>query len=242
MEQLHALIVDDEPPARRRLRAMLAGEPGVSVVDECGTVAEAARQLRALDRVDVVFLDVQLPEQDGFGLTDELAWGAFDHEPAVVFVTAHAEHAARAFDVRAVDYLLKPFSPERLAEALDRVREVAAAGAARRASRQRLPVDLGGRIRLLELDQVEYLRSEGNYVRVHTTTGAHLVRGSLSALGTRLPADRFCRVHRSLIVRLECVREVAVLAHGELALHLRSGATLISGRSYRERVRAALGL
>ena len=239
---IHALLVDDEPPARQRLRALLAAEPDVTVAGEAGTVAGAAAFLAGPHRVDVVFLDVRMPGADGFALVDQLADHDTARAPAVVFVTAYAEHAVRAFGVRALDYLLKPFDRQRLAQTLARVREQLPEPAPAPAPLPRLPVEAGSRIRLLELERIEYLRAEGNYVRVHTVDGSYLVRDSLTGLAARLPSDQFCRVHRSLVVRLGGVREVEVLGHGELALRLRGGATVVSGRRYRDQVRQRLGL
>jgi two-component system LytT family response regulator len=230
---IRALVVDDEPPARRRLIALLSHHPDVTVVGACGTAAEAVRAIGA-DRPEVVFLDVAMPEADGFAVLDELI-----DPPAVVFVTAHAHHAARAFDVAAVDYLVKPYHRERLAAALDRVR-----GRVRQAppSAQRIAVGVGRRTRLLDPAEIDYLQAEGNYVRVYAGTASYLVRATLTAMLSRLDGAAFLRVHRSLAVRLDRVRDVEVLRHGELALRLRTGALLVSGRAYRNHLRRALGL
>lgn len=227
---ISVLIVDDEPPARQRIRSLLDIEQDFTVVGECATAAEA-RDL--LDEVDAVFLDVQMPGGDGFS-----ALGHGEPPPLVVFVSAHAEHAVRAFGVRAVDYLLKPFSRERFRETLDRIREARPG----RPTLDRLPVEYGGGIRLVDLADIDYLRAEGNYVRVHTGATSYLIRRTLAGLEIRLASKGFLRVHRSLIVRLAAIRQIEVLGHGELALELASGTTLISGRAFREQVRAALGL
>jgi two-component system LytT family response regulator len=229
---IRALVVDDEPPACRRLIALLGHHPDVTVVGACGTAAEAVRAIGA-DRPDVVFLDVAMPEADGFAVLDDLV-----DPPAVVFVTAHAHHAARAFDVAAVDYLVKPYHRERLAAALDRVR-----GQLRQAPPAgRIAVGVGRRTRLLDPGEIDYLRAEGNYVRVYAGTASYPVRATLTALLSALDRTAFLRVHRSLVVRLDRVRDVEVLRHGELALRLRTGALLISGRAYRDDLRRALGL
>jgi two-component system LytT family response regulator len=230
---IRALVVDDEPPARRRLVALLGHHADVTVVAVCGTAAEAVRAIAA-DRPDVVFLDVAMPEADGFAVLDELA-----DPPAVVFVTAHAHHAARAFDVAAVDYLVKPYHRERLAAALDRVR-----AHMRRPppAARRLAVGTGRRTRLLDPAEIDYLRADGNYVRVYAGTASYPVRATLAGVLSTLDSAVFLRVHRSLAVRLDRVRDVETLRHGELALRLHTGTLLISGRAYRDEVRRALGL
>jgi two-component system LytT family response regulator len=232
---IRTVIVDDEPPARRRLRALLADHPDVAVIAECGTVAQAADAI-ATDEPDLVFLDVALQEGSGF---DVLAQAA--DPPAVVFITAYSEHATRAFDVAAVDYLLKPYGRERLAQALERVR--ASLPRVADATRpKRLAVDVGRRIRLVEAADIDYLRVEGNYVRLYAGPATYLVRDTLTGVVGQLDPGAFVRIHRSLAVRLDRVMEVQILPHGELALTLRTGTVLVSGRRFREQVRLALGL
>lgn len=235
---IRTVIVDDEPLARRRLRSLLAEHPDVTLIAECASVAQAADAIAA-DEPDLVFLDIELHQGNGF---DVLAAIGRDADlPAVVFVTAHAEHAARAFDVAAVDYLLKPYGRERLAQALQRVR----AGRSRPvdATRpHRLAVDVGRRIRLVDFDDIDYLRADGNYVRVYAGPATYLVRDSLTGVLGHLDQSAFLRIHRSLAVRLDRVVEVQVLPHGELSLTLRTGTVLVSGRRYRDQVRFALGL
>ncbi|MCP2341377.1 LytR/AlgR family response regulator transcription factor [Actinomadura rupiterrae] len=234
---IRTLIVDDEPPARRRLQRMLAPHEDIRLLAGCGSPRTA---LAALDRhrPDLVFLDVQLPESDGFALLEAI-WGR--HDPAVVFVTAFSGHAVRAFEVDAVDYLLKPYGQDRLDLALTRVRSHLAQRNTAPAL-NRLPVETGGRIRLLDLDAIDYVRAEDGYLRIHTGARSHLVRGTLARLQERLGSDAFLRVHRSVIVRVDRIRELEILGHGEMQLILSSGETLISGRAYRDQVRAALGL
>lgn len=234
---IKALIVDDEPPARRRLQRMLAAHEDVDLLAGCGSPATAIAALHR-HRPDLVFLDIQLPEGDGFGILDAI-WGR--HDPAVVFVTAYSEHAVRAFEVDAVDYLLKPYSRDRLDLALDRVRDRLARRTAAPAL-NRLPVEIGGRIRLLDLDSIDYIRAEDGYLRIRAGTRSHLVRGTLAKLQERLGSAEFLRIHRSVIVRIDRIRELEILGHGEMRLTLCSGDTVISGRAYREQVRAALGL
>ncbi|MFC5182429.1 LytR/AlgR family response regulator transcription factor [Actinomadura harenae] len=234
---IKTLIVDDEPPARRRLQRMLATHKDLHLLAGCGSPETA---IAALDqhRPDLVFLDIHLPEGDGFGILEAI-WGR--HDPAVVFVTAYSHHAVRAFEIDAVDYLLKPYGQDRLDSALTRVRD----HLARRTTTpplNRLPVEMGDRIRLLDLNAIDYVRAEDGYLRVHTGTRSHLIRGTLANLQERLGPTEFLRIHRSVIVRVDRIRELEILAHGEMRLTLNSGDTLISGRAYRDQVRTALGL
>lgn len=232
---MNALIVDDEPPARLRLRTLLQTHSDITVIGECGTADQAVTAI-ANDPPDLVLLDIQMPEGDGFTVSEMLAGTA----TAIIFVTAFSEHAARAFDVNAVDYLLKPFNRDRLQAALDKARlHLTHTRSARHL--RRLPVDIGGRLRLIDLACVHYLRSERNYLRVHTADRSYLIRDTLNAIQSRLDPDRFLRVHRSVIVNLDHIHEIQILAHGELQLHLTDGTTLISSRASRTRLRAALG-
>lgn len=235
---IRTLLVDDEPPARRRLRDLLRDEPDVAVVGECGTAGEAMRAIRQR-RPDLVFLDVRMPGGDGFSLAERTGPAA----PVFIMVSAFSEHALRAFDVEALDYLMKPFTRERLALSVSRARaKLARAGASPAKPLRRLPVDVGRLIRLIETEAIDCLRAEGNYVRVHAGSQSYLVRDTLSNLCSRLDPAAFARVHRSAAVRLDQVREVETLPHGEYVLRLANGCSIITGRSYRDSVRAALGL
>ncbi len=225
---IRTLVIDDEPPARRRLRDLLRDCPDVDVVGEGGTVAEA-RDLVQATQPDLIFLDVRMPGGDGFSLGTVA--------PEVIFVSAFSEHALRAFEFEALDYLMKPFTRDRLAQSLDRYRQ-------RRPVQpvtplRRLPVDVGRTIRFVDVDSIDCARAEGNYVRVHSGQQSYLLRDTLANLCARVG---LLRVHRSCAVRPDQVREVETLAHGEFVLRLGSGASVITGRSYRDAIRAALGL
>jgi two-component system LytT family response regulator len=249
--KIRALIVDDEPPARRRLRALLSAEPDVEVAGECGDGLQAVEQIRVL-RPDVVFLDVQMPEAGGFDVVEAVG----PHRmPAVVFVTAYDEFALRAFEVHALDYLLKPYDRERFAATLRHVRarlggpELAPkllslldGSRPRPAYLERIPVRSGSRIQLLPVAELDYLQADDNYVRLHASGRSHLVRETLGAMEARLDPDRFLRVHRSLIVNLSCITELEPLFSGEYVLTLRDGTRLTTGRSYRARLQEALSL
>lgn len=245
-EPIRTLVVDDEPAARQRIVRLGGAHPDICIVGEAGTAADAIELLESASP-DLVFLDIRLPEGDGFEVVDALAARPARRRPAVVFVTAFSEHASRAFDVHAVDYLMKPFSPERFNTALERVRELLGHATPAddpdlRAITRRLPIEVDGRVLLLDTECIDYIRAERNYIRIQAGRDSHRVRGSLGALERKLDAARFRRIHRSLIVALDRVEEVETLDHGELALRLRSGAILVSGRTYTAALRNALGL
>jgi two-component system, LytTR family, response regulator len=237
-----ALVVDDEPPARQRLGDLLADHADVQVVGEAGGVRSAV-SIIAERRPDVVFLDIQLPDDDGFGVVDLLGAGP---RPAIVVTTAHADYAVKAFEIGAVDYLLKPFARDRLAVAMTRVRDQLGSGASdagvRSAPVSRIPVLSGGKVRFVDVQRIDSIRADRNYVRIHAGARPVLVRSTLQEIEQRLPGDQFCRVNRSTVVRLDRVVEVETLPHGELALRLATGDQVISGRGYTSRVRVALGL
>ncbi len=250
---ISVLVVDDEPPARRRILALLAKHPDIEVVGECGNGREAIAAIR--DRKpDLVFLDVQMPEIGGLDVVEALGSAAM---PLFVFATAYDEYALKAFEAHALDYLLKPFEEERFERTLERARvHLHRAGAEREDERlrslvralrgenrlERLPVRVGLRTRLVELDDVDYMEARANYVRLHAGERSYLVRDTLSGLEARLDPTRFLRIHRSLIVNLARVQEVESLFAGEYVLFLRGGARLTSGRTYRGSLQAALGL
>jgi two-component system LytT family response regulator len=203
----------------------------------------SAMSIVAEEQPDVVFLDLQLPDGDGFGVVD-LFGGA--SRPAIVAVSAHADDAVRAFEVGAVDYLLKPIAPARLFVTLQRVRDHLGTGVvpapARAAPVSRIPVMSGGKVRFVDVTRIEVVRADRNYVRINAGTRPVLVRSTLREMEQRLPQDQFCRVSRSAIVRLDRVVEVEAMPHGELTLRLAGGEQVISGRAYSTSLRAFLGL
>jgi two-component system, LytTR family, response regulator len=245
---VRVLIVDDEAPARRRLRAQLAQEKDVLLVGEAGDGPEAVLAIRA-QRPDVVFLDVQMPGMNGFEVIEALGVEA---TPAVVFVTAYDEFALAAFEVAAVDYLLKPFTAERLRKALARALDTTALREAGREplarlvgeglgrgprSLERLLLREGERMLLVPVAEIVRLSAEGNYVRVHTVSRSHELRETLAHLEERLDR-RFVRVHRSEIVNLDFVGEIQKHAHGDLIAVLRNGDAVRVSRRYAGRLRA----
>ncbi len=243
---IRALIADDEAPARRKLRGLLERESDFEVAGEAGDGAEAVAAIRA-GAPDVVFLDIQMPRLDGFGVIREVG---VDAMPLVVFVTAYDEHALKAFEVHALDYLLKPFAPSRFGRLLERVRrqlEPASSGdLAGRIERllatvrpapdypRQILVDKDeGRQVLLAVDRIDRVCAEGNYLRFFSQGTEHRRRGTLQDLEGRLDPARFLRLNRSEIVRLEAIREVQPWFHGDARVVLHDGTILTWSRRYR---------
>ena len=203
MTGLRVLVIDDERPALDELSFLLKRDPRVDDVLTTDSATEALRLLHDLE-VDVVFLDIQMPGLNGLDLAQVLA--RFKSPPPIVFVTAHDEHAVEAFDLRAVDYVLKPVREERLAEAVRRVLEGSARPAA--SGDEQIPVERGGVTRFVKRSDVRYVEAHGDYARLHTATGSHLVRTPLSTLEEEWATAGFVRIHRSLLVSLAHVDEV----------------------------------
>lgn len=255
MADLRVMIVDDEPLARAGLRELLSAVPGVVVAGECGGGEEAVLAIER-EHPDVVLLDIEMPEVDGFDVLEALDPG---DRPAVIFVTAYAEHAVRAFEVNAVDYVLKPADPDRLRDALGRARErLGQGGAPREAlaarieelvatlrSREgyatRLLVRHQDRLVPLPVDAIDWIEAADNYVRLHAGSQRHLLRETMKHLEQRLDPARFARIHRSTIVNLARVKELQPLFSGEFVVLLTTGAKLTLSRSYREDVERRLG-
>jgi two-component system LytT family response regulator len=249
---IRTLIVDDEPLARQRLRALLEADPDVELVGECGDGREAVAVLQKI-RPDLVFLDVQMPALDGFGVLAAVG----GRLPVVVFVTAHDRYALRAFEVHALDYLLKPFDKDRFHTALARAkaqvrREQDGAVSQRlldllkdvrepRNALGRLVVKSGGRVYFVRVEDIDWVEAAGNYVRLHVGKEDHLLRESMAGLEARLDAARFLRIHRSTIVNVERIRELQPAFHGDYAVILRDGTELTLSRGYRDRLQALLG-
>jgi two-component system, LytTR family, response regulator len=232
---VRVLIVDDEEPARRKIRRLLSGEPDVEIVGEAATGTEAVDAIRRLEP-DLVFLDVQMPPPDGFGVIKALEGEDLPH---VIFVTAFDEHALRAFEVRALDYLLKPVTSARLREALTRARErldrASVAPAASNSPRPlaRILVRDGSKAFLLALDRVDRIEAEGNYVRLYTAGKSFAVRMPIGTLAARLDSEKFLRVSRSAIVRLDAIKELHPWFHGDYHVVMNDGAQLTWTRRYR---------
>jgi len=243
--RLRALVVDDEPLARRTLCELLERERDVELVGVCGDGPSATEAVRAA-RPDLLFLDVQMPELDGFGVLRAVR---DVHVPAVVFVTAFGEHAVRAFDEEATDYLVKPFDDDRFGRALDRVR--ARVEAVRREAApepgphrwlERFAVEWSGRITIIPVDTVQWIEAQDYYVQIHAEGKEHLLRESLRNLETLLDPRRFARVHRSAIVNVGCVKQLRRRTHGEYALLLEDGTELKLSRTHRDQLQLLLGM
>ena len=275
---IRTLIADDEALARRRVRALLRDRPDFRVVAECSSGREAVAAVHEY-RPDLVFLDVEMPGMSGLEALREIEPDSLPG--AVVFLTAYDRYAVEAFEVHALDYLLKPFDDDRFEEALTRakahldsgrlaelgervqgllaseawrVAEVSRPGSAeeeRAASDpagrsdtgfvQRLTIKKGDRLIPVDTASIDWLEAAGDYVKLHTAAGAHLLRSTMRALEERLDPERFLRIHRSAIVRVDAIKELQPDFHGEYTVVLRDGTGLKLTRTYRERARAALG-
>jgi two-component system LytT family response regulator len=247
------LIADDEPLARERLRMLLAGEDWIEMAGECHDGPSTIDAIETLDP-DLVFLDVQMPGATGFEVIDAVGP---ERMPCVVFVTAYDRYALRAFDVHALDYLLKPFDRERFQQALARARqqfERRAHGDLERKLLQlmqdlkpqahrleRFVIKAGGRVFFVRADEIDWVEAAGNYVKLHVGNEAHLFRETMNALESQLDPDLFFRVHRSHIVNIERVRELQPWFNGEYVVFLRDGTRLTLSRGYREKLQERIG-
>src|SRR5262245_14711588 len=245
--RIRTMVIDDEALARKRLLALLAAEPGIEVVGEAAGGSSAVKLIASL-KPDLVFLDVQMPGLDGFGVLRTLAP---KHLPLVVFVTAYDDHAIRAFDVQAVDYVLKPVVAERFHEAVRRAIDRLGSPNADALGRQmaallerlppagppdRLAVRSGERTVFVRVEDIDWIDVDGDYARLHVGKDRHLLRETLGELERRLPASRFIRIHRSFIIQADRIESVQPRFKGAYVLILRDGTRLQSGGTYRERV------
>jgi two-component system LytT family response regulator len=246
---LTTLLVDDEPLAREGLRMLLSKDADVTAIYEARDGREAVAAIRNL-RPDLVFLDVQMPEMDGFEVVREI--GA-DRMPAIVFVTAHDEHAIPAFEINAVDYLLKPVTGERFARALARAKArlgsrpdetsrqiVSLLESLATPSRhlKRLAVRSAGKTVFVDVGDVDWIEAAENYVQLHAGRSGHLVHVAMNTLEKALDSEIFLRIHRSLIVNITRIRELQPVSHGEYAITLTTGVRLQSSRAYNEKLKA----
>ena len=252
MKKIRTLIVDDEPLARERLAALLSNEQDVEIVAQCRDGEEAVTAI-VDHEPDLVFLDVQMPQMNGFEVIEAVGG---ERMPLVIFVTAYDQHALRAFQVRALDYLLKPFDRERFNEALERARRqvereetgdlgrrlLALVKDLRRDQprAERLVVKSGGRLFFLRADEIDWVEAAGNYVRLHVGTTSHLLRETMYAIEGRLDPEKFFRIHRSRIVNMERIQELQPWLNGEYAVLLRTGTRLTLSRGYREKLQDRL--
>jgi two-component system LytT family response regulator len=247
--QLTCLIVDDEILAREGLRLLLAADAEISVVREAVNGREAVEAIR-LHRPDLVFLDVQMPEMDGFGVLKEIG---LDRMPPVVFVTAHDEYAIRAFETSAVDYLLKPVTAARFAQSLARAKARIAAPpedatghiialletlASPTRYLERLAIRSTGKTSFVNVDELDWMSAAENYVELHAGGATHLLHVGINTLEKSLDPRRFLRIHRSTIVNIARIKEMRAADHGEYVLVLNDGVRLQSSRTYHARLKA----
>jgi two-component system LytT family response regulator len=247
--KIRALIADDEPLAREWVRSAIAEDPDLEVIGEAGDGFEAAEAIRRL-KPDLVFLDVQMPGLDGFGVLEALSP---EEIPAVVFVTAFDQYAVRAFEAQAVDYLMKPFSRERVEEAVRRVRELvkgksledfreSIAKIVEKIRRDRsypewVLLKAEGKNVFVKVRDIDWIESSRNNVRIHVGPTLYLLHETTSAIASRLDPKRFLRIHRSAIVNIERIRELHPWFNGDYAVILRDGTQLTLSASYRDRLR-----
>ncbi|MBY0507982.1 MAG: LytTR family DNA-binding domain-containing protein [Bryobacteraceae bacterium] len=247
-KHISVLIADDETVARDRLRRFVEAEPDLHLAGECRSGKEARERLSAGD-IDVLFLDVRMPEMDGFELIQDLPP---EQLPLFVFVTAHDEYAVRAFEQRAVDYLLKPFDGERFRQCLERVRSMMDArdGSQRhedmksladelrnlKARPSRFAVKTANKLFFVRLEDIDLIQAADNYVCLHINSEQHFVRETMNSIESRLDPDKFVRVHRSKIVNIDRIKELHPWFHGDYQVVLNSGAQITLSRTYRERL------
>jgi two-component system LytT family response regulator len=251
--RINALIVDDEPMARERIADLLGSRGDVDVLGECDNGREAVNAIRQ-QRPDLVFMDVQMPEMGGFEVIETLAESEL---PEIIFTTAYDKFALRAFEVHAVDYILKPFERDRFYSALDAARNRVQARAnkdvanrmatllAELRSRSSGPVKIAvkteGRILLIEANDIQWVEAAGNYAELHTGQDSHLVRETMTKLAERLPEETFVRINRSAIVNLAAIKELQPSFHGEYTVFLKDGAKLKLSRTHRDKLDRLLG-
>ena len=245
--KIRALIADDEQLARKFIRRLLKQDPEVEIVAECSNGKEAAQVIRQ-EKPDLVFLDVQMPEMDGFAVLDAVG---LDHLPEIIFTTAYESYAIRAFELHALDYLLKPFDQVRFKAAMKHAKErlhsqppeegrlqigtLLESIKAQEQHLERILIKADGRITFLNTHEIDWIEADDKYVHLHTGKGTRMVRQTLSAMEAQLDPKRFVRIHRSAIVNIERIKELQPLFNGEHSLLLENGAKLTLSRSYKEK-------
>ena len=250
---IRTLIVDDESLARERIRDMIDSDSGIEIIAECGNGHEAIEAIQQLSP-DLVFLDVEMPGIDGFGVLEALPPRQI---PTVIFVTAYDQYAVRAFEVYALDYLLKPFDQERFDKAIERAKTHISSEQNEDLSKrilsaleeiktkpvhlERLVIKMNGHVFFIKAEEIDWLEAEGNYVRLHAGKESYLLRDTISALESQLDSKKFIRVHRSAIVNIDRITELQPWFHGEYRIILRQGVELTLSRTYREKLHELLG-
>jgi len=228
MKDLRVLIVDDEALARERVRTLLGQAVGVTIVGECSAGRDAVDAILA-ERPDLVFLDVQMPDLNGFEVLDAVAT---EWLPAVIFVTAYDEYAIKAFDVHAIDYLLKPIEPERFRKALARATKRGILSLLDERPIDRLVIRARGKVSFLKASEIDWIEADGKHARLHAGRETHVVRHTLTRLEQRLASHNFVRVHRSAIVNLDRIKELEPWFHGEYVVILKDGTKLTSSAAH----------
>jgi two-component system LytT family response regulator len=251
--KIRVLVVDDEALARQRACQLLKADPEIEVIGQCADGQTAVETIQR-DKPDLVLLDVQMPELDGFAVVEAL--GA-ESMPPVIFVTAHEKFALKAFDVHAIDYLLKPYDRERFETALRRAKEQLARSQSgdlqtrmnallgvlktQPNTANRLVVKTEGRVLLLKNEDVDWVEAADNYVVLHIGAETHMLRETMNSIEQRLPSEKFIRVNRSTIVNIDRIKELQPLFHGEYVIILKNGTKLTLSRGYREKLDLLLG-
>ena len=246
-EKIRALIIDDEPLARMRISDLLKKEEGIEVVGEAGNGTDAVKLIKK-EKPDLIFLDVQMPGKDGFGVLESLGSNAMPH---VIFVTAYDQYALRAFDVHAMDYLLKPFDRKRFYESLHRaldhigmkkeggftskLKELLEDVQPTKKYMDRLIIKAEGRIFFVKTEEIDWIEAAGNYVTLHLGKEEHLMRDTMSSMEEKLDPEMFMRIHRSNIVNIERIKEIQPWFNGEYLIILKDDTRLTLSRKYRER-------
>jgi two-component system LytT family response regulator len=245
--KIRTLIVDDESLAREKIKRFLRDEPDIQMIGECKDGKEAVTTIREA-KPDLVFLDIQMPEKNGFEVIKALDASV---TPVVIFVTAYDQYALQAFDVHALDYLLKPFTRERMHRAISRAREhiehrnlgnlderlmsLIADLKSEKKYLERLVVKSIGRVFFLKVDEIDWIEAAGNYVKLHVGREGHMIRETMNGIEAKLDPDRFLRIHRSTVVNIDRIKELHPLFSGDYAVILRNGMELALSRNYRER-------
>lgn len=237
-KKIRVLVVDDEPLARSSLTVLLRLDPEIEIVSECGSGMEALAEIRN-SKPDLVFLDVQMPECDGF---DVLEMSGRDLPPVVVFVTAYDQYALRAFESGALDYLLKPFDDARFGRALSRAKERIAHGRNPPRTMEWLSVKSAGQVLFLKISEIDWIEAADYYSCLHVSGKTHLLRRSMSELDQELDQGVFCRIHRSTIVKLDRVRGLKLNQNGEYDVLLDNGTRLRLSRRYRKQLQSRLSV
>ena len=250
--KIKSIIADDEPLAREKIRTLLEEDPDIELIGECADGIETVTAIRN-QQPDLVFLDVQMPELDGFGVLKALH---HSNMPTLIFVTAYDQYALRAFEVHALDYLLKPFDRERFQKALQRAKEhirkeksgevneklltllqdlkSEKSNNHERKYLDRLVIKAGGRVTFLKTEEIDWIEAAGNYIRLYIGKDSHLLRETMNNIQTKLDPEKFLRIHRSTILKIDRIKELQPWYHGEYVVTLENGKQLTSSRSYRD--------